>query len=192
MDYRGEISSYYSEWWENPKDIRNVVFEGLNELVRGRIPEGKGKKALDIGAGKGKIVAYLLEKGYEVTAVELSKQFADRLRKRFPTVRVIQRDVCDLNLDEHFDLVTMIELAQNLRREDLEEVLRKLARIANYLFINISNRNSLHGKWVEFRGFRNDFVFMYTPNDLESMLQNAGFVRVYTKGGWISYAYQLI
>lgn len=29
-----EIKKYYSEWWENPRDIRNVVFEGLNEYVR--------------------------------------------------------------------------------------------------------------------------------------------------------------
>jgi hypothetical protein len=28
------IKKYYSEWWENPKDIRNVVFDSLNELVR--------------------------------------------------------------------------------------------------------------------------------------------------------------
>ena len=29
-----EIKEYYSEWWENPKDTRNVVFDSLNELVR--------------------------------------------------------------------------------------------------------------------------------------------------------------
>jgi len=48
--------------------------------------------------------------------------------------------------------------------------------------INISNSNSLHGKWVEFRGFRNDFVFMYTPKGIESILESAGFSIVYRKG----------
>lgn len=46
-----EIKEYYSEWWENPKDIRNVVFDSLNKLVKQRIPQGDGKKALDIGSG---------------------------------------------------------------------------------------------------------------------------------------------
>lgn len=182
MDYRAEISRYYSEWWGNPKDIRNVVFESLNELLSSRIPPGNGKRALDIGSGKGRIVSYLLEKGYEVTAIEFSHEFVNELKWRFPGVRIIQADVRRLELNENFDLVTMIELAQNLKQEELSGVLRKLAKITKYLFINISNRNSLHGKWVEFRGFRNGFVFTYTPSDLESMLQNAGFVRVYTKG----------
>ena len=54
-----EIKEYYSEWWENPKDIRNVVFDSLNELVRRRIPSGEEKKALDIGSGRGRIVSYI-------------------------------------------------------------------------------------------------------------------------------------
>ena len=29
-----KIKEYYTEWWKNPKDIRNVVFDSLNELVR--------------------------------------------------------------------------------------------------------------------------------------------------------------
>ena len=49
------IKRCYSGWWENPKDIGNVVFERLNEYIRERIPQGSGKKALDIGSGHGKI-----------------------------------------------------------------------------------------------------------------------------------------
>ena len=182
MDYKTEISKYYSEWWENPRDIRTVVFEDLNELIRRRLPKGEGRKALDIGAGKGRIVNYLLEKGYEVTAVELNKEFADKLREKFPTIKVIQGDICKLKLNEHFRLTTMIEVAQNLRQRDLSEILRKLAKITNHLFINISNKNSLHGKWVKFRHFKKEFVFMYTPTDIESMLRNTGFSVVYGKG----------
>jgi len=78
-----EIKEYYSEWWENPKDIRNVVFESLNELVRGRIPPGKGKKAMDLGSGRGRIVSYLVEKGYDVTAVEFNEDFCRELKRKF-------------------------------------------------------------------------------------------------------------
>ena len=68
---KDKISKYYSEWWENPKDPRNIVFEGLNNLVKERIHPGNNRKALDIGSGKGRIMSYLLEKGYKVTAVEM-------------------------------------------------------------------------------------------------------------------------
>jgi hypothetical protein len=39
-----EIKEYYSEWWENPKDIRNVVFDSLNNLVKERITPRRGKE----------------------------------------------------------------------------------------------------------------------------------------------------
>ena len=74
-----EIRSYYSEWWENPRDIRNVVFESLNGYMKQRIPSGIGKRALDIGSGHGRIVSYLVERGYQVTAVEFNEEFAAEL-----------------------------------------------------------------------------------------------------------------
>lgn len=182
MNYIDEISKYYSEWWENPSDIRNVVFESLNELVRSRIPKGQGKRALDVGSGRGRIVSYLLGKGYEVTAVDFNRDFAVGLKEKFPEIRVIQEDICHLNLDHKFDLCTMIEVAQNLRKKDLIRVLRKLAKITRLLFINMSNRNSLHGRWIELRNFRNKFVFPYTPDEFESILKDAGFDIIYRKG----------
>ena len=123
-----EIKDYYSEWWENPKDIRNVVFDSLNELVRARIPQGNGKKALDIGSGHGRIVSYLVEKGYEVTAVDFNEDFCEELKRKFPNIRVLQEDVRNLNFNENerFDVVTCIELVQNLNKEDLLELIRKL------------------------------------------------------------------
>ena len=123
-----EIKDYYKEWWENPKDIRNVVFDSLNELVRERIPQGDGKKALDIGSGHGRIVSYLVEKGYDITAVDFNEDFCAELRRKFPSVRVLQEDVRNMDFDENerFDVVTCIELVQNLNEKDLSSLLRTL------------------------------------------------------------------
>ena len=123
-----EIKEYHSEWWENPKDIRNVVFDSLNELVRERIPPGNGKKALDIGSGHGRIVSYLVEKGYEVTAVDFNEDFCEELKRKFPNVRVLQEDIRNLDFDEteRFDVATCIELVQNQDKDDLLSLLRML------------------------------------------------------------------
>ncbi|RLG31796.1 hypothetical protein DRN97_08915 [Methanosarcinales archaeon] len=179
-----EIKEYYSEWWENPKDIRNVVFDSLNELVRRRIPPGEGKKALDLGSGRGRIVSYLVEKGYDVTAVEFNEDFCRELKRKFPDVRVLQEDVRNLNFDENerFDVVTCIELVQNLDKKELLALLTKLAKITKLLLINISNRNSFHAWWVNLRGWRNKFVFNYIPEDFDRYLEEAGFRIVYRRG----------
>ena len=184
MEYSDEVKRYYSKWWENPKDIRNEVFDSLNELVRERIPSGDGKKALDTGFGHGRIVSYLVEKGYEVTAVDFNEDFCLELKRKFPNVRVLQDDVRNLNFDENerFDVVTCIELVQNLDKDDLLSLLRTLGGVTKTLLINISNRNSLHNWWIEKRGFKKEFVFNYTPAAFDGYLEEAGFRIVYRRG----------
>ena len=179
-----EIKEYYSEWWENPKDIRNVVFDSLNELVKERIPQGNGKKALDIGSGHGRIVSYLVEKGYDVTAVDFNEDFCHELKRKFPSVRVLQEDVRNIEFDENeqFDVVSCIELVQNLNKDDLLDLLRTLGRVTKMLRINMSNRKSLHNYWIEKRGFKKDFVFNYTPDEFDGYLEEAGFRIVYRRG----------
>jgi SAM-dependent methyltransferase len=137
---------------------------------------------LDIGSGHGRIVSYLVEKGYEVTAVEFNEEFVTELRARFPGVKVIAEDVRNIDFDAKFDVVTCIELAQNLERKDLSELLAKLAGITRLLLINISNRNSLHAHWLRFRHFGNPFVFAYTPAEFEQALEQAGFDIIHRRG----------
>ena len=182
MHRMDEIIRYYSKWWENPKDIRNIVFESLNELVRKRIPKGNGKRALDIGSGKGRIVSYLLEKSYKVTAVEINPDFVCKLKKNFPQVKVIQEDICNVSFNERFDLITMIEVAQNFNKEELVQLLRKVNMITRILFINISNKNSLHGLWIESHKFKNNFVHRLTPGQFDAILNSTGFNIYYRKG----------
>lgn len=177
-----KIKQYYSEWWENPKDIRNVVFESLNEYVKQRIPPGYGKEALDIGSGHGRIVSYLVEKGYRVTAVEFNRDFVNEIRGKFPGVAVIEQDVRDLNLKDRYDVTTCIELVQNLPKSDLCQVLAKLAMVTKLLLINMSNKQSMHGSWLNFRHFTAEFVFGYTPAQFDNYLEEAGFKVVHRRG----------
>ena len=182
VDYTCEIKEYYKEWWENPKDIRNIVFNSLNENVRERIPPGSGKKALDIASGHGRIVSYLVEKGYDVTAVEFNEEFVTELKSKFPSIKVIPEDARNINLDEKFDLVTSIEFAPLLNETELLNFLSKIAKVAPLLLINMSNRNSLHGRWVKLRRWQNDFIFDYTPNQFERLIGESGFEIVHRKG----------
>ena len=104
------------------------MFDSLNELVKERLLPGNAKKALDIGSGHGRIVSYLVEKGYDVMAVDFNEDFCEELRRKYPNIRVLQEDVCNLDFDknERFDVVTCIELVQNLTKDDLLELMRKL------------------------------------------------------------------
>ena len=177
-----KLKNYYNEWWENPKDIRNTVFETLNSHIRTRIPPGRGRKALDIGSGKGRIVSYLLEKGYEVTAIEFNEKFALDLKNKYPQIKVISDDIRKIKLNQCFNVITCIELIQNLKMQETQKLLGELAIHTDRLFINISNSNSFHGKWVKMMKFQADFVFDYEPNSFDNMINQAGFIISHRKG----------
>src|SRR5215831_19049044 len=177
-----DIVRYYTEWWENPKDPRNVVFEALNDVVRCLLPDGRGKRALDIGSGRGRIVSYLLEKGYDVVAVELNEEFVRALRERFPAVHVIHSDFETAPLEGKFDLVTAIEVIQNIERDRLHGFFEKIAGVTDRVFLNISNTRSLHGAWLTARGFRMDFVYHYSSHQICDVLRDAGFQVAQARG----------
>lgn len=71
--------------------------------------QGKGKKALEIGAGTGKATTPFLDSGYVVTAVEMSRNMSDFLLHRFKEYRnfsVITSAFEDVSLDdENYDLI---------------------------------------------------------------------------------------
>ncbi len=181
-DLQQRMKDYYEEWWENPADIRAVIFDRLNRYVRQRIPDGRGRRALDLGSGKGTIVRFLVERGYEVTAVEVNEALAVRLRQRFPAVRVVTADVRALDLTPGFDLITCIELVQNLPPGDVRLLLTRLRALGGRLLINVSNPRSFHGAWVRLRGFKAPFVWMYTPRALHGYLRAAGFCVTHVRG----------
>jgi SAM-dependent methyltransferase len=54
--------------------------------------EGGGLRVLEIGPGTGQATAAMVERGWAVTAVELSPGLAEVLRRKFPTVDVVVAD----------------------------------------------------------------------------------------------------
>jgi SAM-dependent methyltransferase len=181
-DKNSELKKYYEEWWENPEDPRGIIFRKLNRVVSERLPEGAGKRALDIGSGKGAIVSLLQQKGYHVSAVEMNENFTRDLRRKFPEADVREGDFNAIPIEGTFDLITAIEFIQNLDRDTLGYFFKKVSALTGRLIINISNKNSLHGFWTAFRGFQKSFVHTYTPSEIGKMLGDNGFQITFRKG----------
>jgi len=179
---KDNIKRYYEEWWENPSDPRTIVFERLNQIVKSRIPSGRNKRALDLGSGKGRIVEYLIEKKYNVTAVEFNEHFAKDLKRRFPGAEIICQDVRQFKPQKNYELTTCIELVQNLSNAETLQMLKRIRPATKQLFINISNSDSLHGRWVKWRMFQAKFVHGYSSKWLDDALTKAGFRITFRRG----------
>ncbi len=179
------MNDYYELWWGNPADIRHCITDRLFAHLVTRVSAGHGSTALDLGSGKGRVISLLQERGYRVTGIDSNEKFVADMSRRFPAAKIISGDVVAVTRGlprKPFDAVTCIELAQNLSPNDFRSLLRELRPITKRIFINISNKHSLHGWWSNYRKMRAPFVFEYTALDLEKYLTEAGFTITHTAG----------
>lgn len=185
MNQTDAMAKYYEEWWENPRDPRGPVFAKLTALVNTRTPRADNNgRALDLGSGAGAIINILTAKGYGTTGVEYGSVAAAKLKARFPQVEIKQEDLnkWQPEASEKYDLTTLIELAQNFDQTQLLTLLKKVRAISPRVFITCPNYNSLQGRWVTWRKFKADFVYLYTPKQFEQIIIAAGFKITYRAG----------
>jgi SAM-dependent methyltransferase len=81
-----------------------------------------GRRVLDVGCGTGKSFLPLLERGYEVTACDISPAMVERARQLAAGTgtRVVVADARELPVLGRFDLVTSIDDALNYLLSDAE------------------------------------------------------------------------
>jgi SAM-dependent methyltransferase len=134
----------------------------LDEIERVAKGHGlRGRALLDIACGTGKSFLPLLERGYAVTACDLSPEMARRAANKAPDARVLVADMRALPALGRFDLVTCLDDALNYLLAP-EEIRRALAGIAEHLTadglaiwdVNTLSmvRSSFSSDWVADRG----------------------------------------
>ncbi len=68
-----------------------------------------GNAVLDLGCGMGRFDIYLSERGFDVTAIDISetavKCINSECRKRSISINVKQQDLCDFQFDRKYDLI---------------------------------------------------------------------------------------
>jgi SAM-dependent methyltransferase len=107
-----------------------------------------GRRVLEVGAGLGAITSRY-EQGREVVANDVSPSCVAALRARFgahPNVRVEDRDLRSLELDERFDSVLMVNVLEHIA--DDVEALRGLSRLllpGGNVVVYVPALNGLYG-----------------------------------------------
>lgn len=132
------------------------------------VPNGK---ALDLGVGNGRNALYLLDKGFEVTGVDMSEEGIKFLKQKLSgneKIKLIVEDVTKFQTDEKFDIVCAIGLLHFLEVEDIEKLIQKMKN-----FTKSGGVNVIGAKMTQ--NFVGDLPHVFKHNELKKMYQNKGW-----------------
>ena len=99
--YEQRFSRFYNSFVSINEDLS--FFQNLTKVY--------GRKVLDLGCGTGRVSIPLAQDGCDVTAVDLSADMlsilAEKAEGKEYKLKIIQEDVCNLCLEEEFDIAIL-------------------------------------------------------------------------------------
>ena len=138
------IRTNYEKWYEGDEyywglEPGDFLFELINLC-----PPAENKKVLDIGCGEGKDAVFMAEKGYDVTAFDLTENGIRKTialaHKRGVKVNAYVDDINTFETDDRFDIVFSTGTVQYIFDENKEAFFEKLQKITKpngIVFINV-------------------------------------------------------
>jgi len=162
-----ELASYYDRIYSE-RDYRGETAR-IIALAR-RFGRSGGRRWLDVACGTGRHLEFL-QRRYDVTGVDLSRPMLRAARRRLPGVRLLPRDMRNLDLGERFDVVSCLFSAIGyLRTEgDLSRAFRSFARHL------VPRGVVLVSPWISPDQFRPGHVSLDVYQDAATKIARAGF-----------------
>lgn len=152
----------------------NIKFLNENHLL-----DNKRLKILEIGSGKGILVKYLLDQGFDIQGTEYSQEYIDIAKKEFSkNLPLIKMSGEDLKFkDNSFDLVLSFDVLEHIANTDkhLSEVKRVLRDGGIYAFGTPNKITNIPWEILDkksFTGWKRYHCSLHTYNELKKRLQN--------------------
>lgn len=131
------------EIWNNVWSHTNVAYPHDSVLAEIEKLEGV-RRILEIGAGTGRDLEELFERGYNVTYSDFSPIAIEKFHKRNPQIAIRECDAKNLPFeDDCFDLVYCLGLLEHFDKEDRKKIIREMFRVSKeYVLIDVPQRYS--------------------------------------------------
>lgn len=92
----------------------------------------KGKKILEPLCGSGRFLVPFLERGFDISGMDLSEEMLEKLKQKAPGARVICADILEYSSDERYDYIFISSGSVSLFT-DMEVCRRILAKLKDML-----------------------------------------------------------
>lgn len=186
MDLRETYDAIAEQWHQDAKGsvIRRP---GLEVLLRGL---SRGSSVLDVGCGTGLVAECLLAAGMDVLGIDASDGMLAIARREYPAGRFIRLDLQDVaTLDQSFDAVCAVAVLLHRPRAELVATLRAFhakLRPGGTLYVAVKEKRIDRPEegviTEEHLGIAiQRFFSFYTQEEVETALQAAGFMQLFSE-----------
>ena len=181
-----DSSAYWEKRWREA-GVDKDHFDNLEiypiKYARQTIKD-KREKILECGCGLGRVLLHYHNQGYDITGIEYDRGAVEKIKKKYPEIKVMQGDVRKLPFKNgSFDTIVAFGLYHSLENgipEAVRETLRCLKKggrlcatvradnFENYIGDKIrafKNRNKKHDKF---------YKWSFKPREFAKILENEG------------------
>ena len=157
-----DVKKRFDEKYKMVPDLFNS--EPMPILKKALKYVGNGK-ALELGVGNGRNTLFLLEKSFNVTGVDISKEGIKILIERSknnPKLNLIVNNVLKFETKEKFDMVLAIGLLHFLKIEEIHLLVKKMQNWTTKGGVNV-----IAARMVQ--NLRNDLPHIFSHNELRNL-----------------------
>ena len=180
------IESYYNDFY---RDL-SIIDEAANHFnkIESLLPNLNGEETfLDIGCGHGGVCSELINKGFNVSGIEINDEAIDSLKSK--GFKTYHRDITKpLNINYKFDIILILDVLEHLFNPlHLLKQAKGIANINGYIIVTtplyfdildrlnilftgsiISMDNLCYGRdnYLKFRSYNYDHIRFFNPKDI--------------------------
>ena len=160
------------------------LFDSFPELEEFANHFEKGAKIIDLGCGAGvPVINFLVEKGFDVTGVDISEGMLNLAKKIFPKAKFIKMAMTDIDFPENsFDGLTAFYSIIHVPREkqaDLFKRIHKILKPNGTMMISMGSEE-WEGTSEDFHGAKMMWS-QWSPEKSLQIIKDAGFEILFDK-----------
>ena len=175
VDTYNKIAQEYDKEFGNDYSDTPYVDKFLNYL--------EGKKVLDIGCGVGNLTKYIMDKGFNVEGIDLSKEMLNIAKQKYSDIKFYEMNMKEITLRKKYDGIMLAYSLFHLTKKEVIEVLPKY-----YDLLNSNGKILLILQYGQGERIVNEplkeglkiFINYYSQDEIIEILKNNRFKILYT------------
>lgn len=143
----------------------------------------EGKTVLDIGCGVGNLTKYIMDRGFYIEGIDLSKEMLNIAKEKYSDIKFYEMNMKEITLSKKYDGIMLAYSLFHLTKKEVIEVLPKFYNLLNnngkiLLILQYGQGEKIIDEPLK-EGLKM-FINYYSQDEIIEILKNNSFKILYT------------